>query len=113
MDLAAELGGPPTMDQYALLAAGNDDLPSPATVRNRLGVWSAVTARLRSADAHPVLGRLGIAPDVSPAGRDEQILLAHLAEEISDAELARLVRDGLFEWRDEFGESPEGFSRSE
>jgi hypothetical protein len=108
VNLTTDLGGPPTMDQYELLATGNDELPSPATVRNRLGAWSGVTARLRSADAHPVLGRLGITRDIASEQRDEQILLAHLADKITDDELQRLVHDGLFQWRGEYGEAPDG-----
>ena len=105
-NLTAELGAPPTMDQYELLAAGNDDLPSPMTVRNRLGLWSSVAARLRSANTHLTLGRIGVARDATPQQRDEQILLAHLADEITDQELAGLIRDGLFAWRPGYGEAP-------
>ncbi|MGI8729265.1 MAG: homing endonuclease associated repeat-containing protein [Solirubrobacteraceae bacterium] len=107
VNLTADLGEPPTLDQYELLAAGSDDLPSAATVRIRLGLWSDISARLRSADAHPVLGRLGVASDVPAERRDEEILLAYLADDVTDEELARLVRDGLFAWRPAYGEAPE------
>jgi DNA-binding CsgD family transcriptional regulator len=45
-----ELGEIPTIVAYEQLAAGRDDLPSAATIRNRLGRWSSLTARL-AADA--------------------------------------------------------------
>jgi hypothetical protein len=41
-----ELGEIPTVLSYERHAAGRDDLPSSATLRNRLGRWSAITARL-------------------------------------------------------------------
>jgi DNA-binding CsgD family transcriptional regulator len=41
-----ELGEIPTVVAYEQFAAGRDDLPSAATIRNRLGRWSALTARL-------------------------------------------------------------------
>ncbi len=42
----AELGAVPTLQAYERYAAARDDLPSPATVRKRLGRWSAIAARL-------------------------------------------------------------------
>lgn len=45
--LAVEaLGDVPSVLAYERFAAGRDDVPSSATVRNRLGRWSSVTARL-------------------------------------------------------------------
>jgi len=41
-----ELGQIPTVLSYERHAAGRPDLPSSATVRNRLGRWSAITAQL-------------------------------------------------------------------
>jgi AraC-like DNA-binding protein len=41
-----ELGEIPTVLGYERHAAGRDELPSSATLRNRLGRWSAITARL-------------------------------------------------------------------
>jgi uncharacterized protein (DUF433 family) len=41
-----ELGEIPSVLCYERHAAGRDDLPSSATLRNRLGRWSAITARL-------------------------------------------------------------------
>jgi Homing endonuclease associated repeat len=46
----AELGDIPTVVAYEKLAAGREDLPSAATVRNRLGRWSLLVAQL-AADA--------------------------------------------------------------
>ena len=46
----AELGEIPTVVAYEKLAAGREDLPSAATVRNRLGRWSPLVAQL-AADA--------------------------------------------------------------
>ena len=106
--LIDELGDPPTAEQYELLSAANDDLPSLATVRHRLGRWSTIMERLLSVHDHPILDRLGIGPDTPPADREERILLAYLGEEIGDAQLAILAREGLFAWRDEYGDPPEG-----
>ena len=41
-----ELGRIPTVLSYERHAAGRPDLPSSATVRNRLGRWSSITAQL-------------------------------------------------------------------
>lgn len=43
---ADELGEIPTVLAYDRLAAGRSDLPSAATIRNRLGRWSSLAARL-------------------------------------------------------------------
>jgi DNA-binding CsgD family transcriptional regulator/ribosome-associated toxin RatA of RatAB toxin-antitoxin module len=106
--LSAELGSPPTAQQYELLAASNDDLPSLATVRNRLGRWSTIVARLHAEPGHPILERFGIGPDVAPAERDEALWLAYLADDLTDSELSRLVREGLFIWSESYGGSPPG-----
>lgn len=44
--LVDELGQLPTVEHYDALAASREDLPSLATVRNRLGRWSEVAATL-------------------------------------------------------------------
>ncbi|MEA2220941.1 MAG: hypothetical protein QOJ35_3567 [Solirubrobacteraceae bacterium] len=44
--VVAELGEIPTVVSYEAHAAGRPDLPSSATVRNRLGRWSAIAAQL-------------------------------------------------------------------
>jgi transposase len=44
--VVGELGEVPTVLSYERHASGRDDLPSAATLRNRLGRWSAITARL-------------------------------------------------------------------
>lgn len=41
-----QLGDPPRIGRYAELAAVRDDLPSAATVRQRLGLWSEIAAVL-------------------------------------------------------------------
>ena len=43
---ADELGGIPSLREYELLSQGRDDLPSAATLRKRLGLWSQLTLRL-------------------------------------------------------------------
>jgi uncharacterized protein (DUF433 family) len=43
---ADELGEVPTVLAYERCAAGRSDLPSSATIRNRLGRWSSLTTRL-------------------------------------------------------------------
>ena len=44
--LVQELGELPSITRYEELAKGRPDLPSPATVRNRLGRWKLVALRL-------------------------------------------------------------------
>jgi hypothetical protein len=106
--VAAELGEPPTAAQYEMLSAGSDGLPSLATVRNRLGTWSAITLRLLQ---HPhendILRRIGVPSGAMPAERDELIWLAHLGGELSDDELLNLLREGLFAWQPSFGPRPD------
>src|SRR5215218_3811709 len=44
--VADELGAIPTMLAYERHAAGREELPSAATLRNRLGRWSSITTQL-------------------------------------------------------------------
>jgi transcriptional regulator with XRE-family HTH domain len=44
--VADELGATPTMLAYERHAAGREELPSAATLRNRLGRWSSITTEL-------------------------------------------------------------------
>jgi hypothetical protein len=44
--VADELGDPPRATRYAELAGARDDLPSPPTLRARLGPWSGIAAAL-------------------------------------------------------------------
>src|SRR5215831_10369303 len=44
--VADQLGDPPRYTAYLELAAGRDDLPSAAVVRQRLGVWREIVAAL-------------------------------------------------------------------
>jgi hypothetical protein len=104
--VSAELGGPPTAAQYELLSAGHDDLPSLATVRNRLGLWTSIVARLHLSEAHPLLARIGIADDAADNDRQDAIWLAYLADELADEELRRLTTEGLFVWDPAYGEQP-------
>jgi hypothetical protein len=52
--VVAELGDIPTVAGYDRHAAGRADLPSSATVRNRLGRWSAITTQLAGNQTLPV-----------------------------------------------------------
>jgi hypothetical protein len=44
--VVGELDAIPTVARYDRHARGRDDVPSSATIRNRLGRWSAITAQL-------------------------------------------------------------------
>jgi hypothetical protein len=44
--VADQLGDPPRFRRYLELAVASDDLPSPATLRLRLGPWSGIAAEL-------------------------------------------------------------------
>jgi hypothetical protein len=44
--VAGELGDPPRYSRYAELAQARDDLPSPPTIRARLGLWPSIAAAL-------------------------------------------------------------------
>jgi hypothetical protein len=44
--VAGELGDPPRAARYAELAGAREDLPSPKTVRARLGPWSGIAVAL-------------------------------------------------------------------
>jgi hypothetical protein len=44
--VAGELGDPPRYSRYAELASARADLPSPKTVRARLGPWSGIAVAL-------------------------------------------------------------------
>jgi hypothetical protein len=57
--VVAELGAIPTVAGYDRHARGRDDLPSPATIRNRLGRWSTITTRLAADAAAPQAPRAG------------------------------------------------------
>ncbi len=59
--VVAELGEIPTVLGYERHAAGRDELPSSATLRNRLGRWSAITTRL-AAQRQPAGGVRAAAP---------------------------------------------------
>jgi hypothetical protein len=66
LQVVAELGEMPTVIAYDSHVAGRADLPSSATVRNRLGRWSAITTQLAGGphvDGVPHAGRLQADPD--------------------------------------------------
>lgn len=106
--LLNELGDMPTAEQYDVLASATDNLPSLATVRNRLGRWSEVTSTLLATPhEHPVLCRLGVSTQAQPRERDERVWLAHLAGEVSDEEIVELMRCHLFDWHSSYGRPPE------
>lgn len=107
--LVKELGDAPTVQQYELIAAGRDDLPSSATIRNRLGRWSEVRATLVAGPRHdPILARLGLSSDAPPEARDERLWLAHLEGAVSDEELVHLLERDLFTWDSSYGPDPRG-----
>ncbi len=64
--VVGELGTIPTVSSYDRHATGRPDLPSSATLRNRLGRWSAITAQLaaeRELARHAQVG--GMLPGVA------------------------------------------------
>ncbi len=65
--VVGELGKIPTVLSYERHAADREDLPSSATLRNRLGRWSAITTRLASERALAVHATQR-ADQLSPAG---------------------------------------------
>ena len=62
----AELGEIPTVLSYERHAADRADLPSSATLRNRLGRWSAITTQLAAERA--LAGHAQRAGQRSPLG---------------------------------------------
>jgi hypothetical protein len=58
-----ELGEIPTVLAYEQFAAGRDDFPSAATIRNRLGRWSLLTARLAAGAAEPTDAAVDSSPE--------------------------------------------------
>jgi uncharacterized protein (DUF433 family) len=81
-----ELGEVPTVVSYERHGTGRDDLPSAATLRNRLGRWSAITAQLaveRELAAHvqttafaPAQAGYAAAPPSPATSRSTAALLA-------------------------------------
>lgn len=107
-NLVAELGEAPTAQQYEVLASADDELPSLATVRIRLGRWADVAARLvATPHSQPTLRRLGVSAETGGAERDEAVWLAHLAGDVSDAEICALLRADLFTWHSSYGPRPD------
>lgn len=46
LSVADQLGNPPRYRRYLEIASGREDLPSPTTLRTRLGLWSGIAAAL-------------------------------------------------------------------
>jgi len=70
----AELGEIPTIVGYARYAVDRNDLPSSATLRNRLGRWSAITTQLaaeRELARHVQGARLATARPLAAATADQ------------------------------------------
>lgn len=71
----------PTVASYERHAAGRGDLPSSATLRNRLGRWSAITARLaseRELARHAQPASFVVGPAIVDAVGDDQASAAAL-----------------------------------
>jgi hypothetical protein len=69
--VVAELGEIPSVLAYERFAAGRGDLPSSATIRNRLGRWSSLVTRLAAERELALHAAQGLAPSVpapAPAG---------------------------------------------
>jgi hypothetical protein len=64
----AELGEIPSVLAYERFAAGRDDLPSSATIRNRLGRWSSLATRL-AAERELARHAQGFAQSAGAGGR--------------------------------------------
>lgn len=105
--LVVESGEVPTVTQYETLAQLDDALPSLGTVRNRIGVWSAVTAELaRLPTRDEALQRVRRQADTSLVLDSMAIWIAYLEEEVTVEDLIVLLITDDFSWDDEFGEPP-------
>ena len=65
--VVSELGEIPSVLAYERFAAGRDDLPSSATIRNRLGRWSSLVTRL-AAERELARHAQGFTPQSAGAG---------------------------------------------
>ena len=104
--IVVETGEVPTAAQYEALAQLDDSLPSIATVRNRLGRWSTVTADLaRLPTRAQALARL--LPDGGSATpRSEEIWMAYLDEVLSTDDAIVLLISGDLVFSPDFGPGP-------
>jgi transcriptional regulator with XRE-family HTH domain len=107
--LVDDLGELPSLQRYTLLAESDDTLPSPATVRNRLGRWTTLATRLTAGKPEDVLRRLGIV-DADASERNDAIWLGYLDDSVTDIELQRLLVGGLFRWDASYGTPPPGIA---
>jgi len=104
--LVIESGHIPTHAEYEALAQLDDRLPAAATVRNRVGRWTAITAELaRLPPRDDVLARTPSDGDGLPTSSD--IWLAYLDEtlHIEDVIVALITGDLIWD-HDEFGPPP-------
>ena len=60
LSVADQLGDPPRYGRYAKLAQRRDDLPSAATVRQRLGLWHEIAAELKEQRGRSVPAAMGL-----------------------------------------------------
>ena len=92
--IVVETGEVPTVAQYEALAQVDDSLPSVATVRNRLGRWSTITADLaRLPTREEALARVVAGGDSIPPTSGE-IWMAYLDEVLSHEDAIVLLISG-------------------
>ena len=105
--LVVESGEVPSTNQYDALAQLDDELPSLATIRHRLGRWTTVTGELaRLPRRSDILDRLATAdPDHNHADA-AAMWMAYLEEVLSVEDLVVLLITGDFVWNAEFGSPP-------
>lgn len=104
--IVVEIGEVPTVAQYDALAQLDDSLPSSATVRNRLGRWSTMTADLaRLPTREEALARL-ISDDGSTTPMSEEIWMAYLDEVLSPEDAIVLLISGDLVFSPDFGPAP-------
>jgi hypothetical protein len=84
--VADQLGDPPRHSRYAKLAAEREDLPSPPTLRTRLGPWSQIAAALTQQAARTDRG-----PANGARARDESVGEGRLATQVEVAALRHLA----------------------
>jgi DNA-binding CsgD family transcriptional regulator len=103
--IVVETGEVPTVAQYETLAQLDDTLPSSATVRNRLGRWSTVTADLARLPTRADAMSRVVAAD-STAATSEEIWLSYLDESLSHEDAIVLLTSGDLVFSPEFGPVP-------
>lgn len=105
--LVVELGAVPTADGYDTMAQLDDELPSLATVRNRLGRWSSVTGELaRLPSPSTALERLGVSRGTDQETLQVTVWMAFLEDRATEDDLAALILAERFFWESSFGPPP-------